>query len=262
MRTIFLFLNLLLFSNLLFCQEKNRIFTTYEFGRNEFKMDNLNDFLLDSNYNGTSIGVFNISPQNQIKSGYSIGSTTSYAPFKNQSFGLSTEYQFGQIKRSSQFSSIIDPITQESEIVTAEFTYFTNVLMIGINSLTILDPILFKNSSGIWKYTNLALSIQGGCGYSTFKNKSVYSSLSNSVQIQDYLYHSYDFYSKIALQFEYDLPHSKVLSGLGVKSGYQFLKTKKIHNDAGNIIANTNGNVRLNLDFSGLFLQLYFKIGN
>jgi hypothetical protein len=262
MKTSFLFLNLFIFFNHLYSQERYRIFTTYEFGRNQFKMDNLNDFLLDSNYNGTSIGVFNISPQNQIKSGYHIGSTTSYSPFKNQSFGLSTEYQFGQIKRSSQFSSIVDPITQESEIVNAEFTYKTNVLMIGINSLTTLDPILFKNARGVWNHANLALSIQGGCGYSTFKNKSFYSSQSNSVQTQDYLYHSYDFYTKIALQFEYDRLHSKVLSGFGVKGGYQFLKTKYIHNNAGDIIVNTNGNVKLNLDFSGLFLQFYIKIGD
>jgi hypothetical protein len=224
-------------------------------------MRQLNNFLLDTLYNGTTNGYFKSPPTNEINSGNNFGLSLLYRPLKFQTIGIYGGYQVGKLNRVAQFETIIDPFTAEKETINGQLTYTASSILTGIATETTIDELIFNNSDRFWKKASLIIAMQGGLGYSIFRDKSVWSGDTSIIQIQNYNYNSIDFHGKISINFEYELSKNPLLTSLGVRCGYQFLKTKNIKNDAGETIINTNGQVKMNLDFSGAFLGVYLNIG-
>jgi len=234
---------------------------SFEYTRNRFDMKELNSFLLDTVYNGTGNGYFKTIPTNQIKFGNNFGLSVLYRPLKYQSIGICGGYQEGKLTRDAQFETIVDPLTTETETINGQLKYTVSSIYLGIVTETILDELIFNDSSRFWKKVNWIFAVQGGTGFSTFKDKTVFSSKSDIVQIQNYYYNSLDFNGKVSMNFECKLSKNPLITSIGIKCGYQFQKTKNIKNDAGSIIINTSGKVKMNLDFSGAFIGFYFNIG-
>ncbi len=244
-----------------FSQNTGEFKVSFEFTKNQYAMKQLNSFLLDTLYNGTTNGYFKSPPTNEINSGNNFGFSILYRPLKFQTIGIYGGYQLGKLNRVAQFETIIDPFTSETETINGQLTYTASSIFSGVTTETIIDELIFDNSKRFWEKASWIIAMQGGVGYSMFRDKSVWSGETSIVQIQNYNYNSIDFHGKISMNFEYELSKNPLITSLGIKCGYQFLKTKNIKNDAGETIINTDGKEKMNLDFSGAFLGVYFNIG-
>lgn len=253
-----------------FSQNKGVFKVSCEFTKNSYAMQRLNNFLLDTLYNGTSDGYFETSPTNILKNGNNFGLSILYGASKFQNFGIYGGYQKGKLVRNWQIESEIDPFSNEKTTINGIYTYETQAFVSGFVSQTFLDQLFFDNSSKFWQKASLFVEAEVGLGFSTFRNKEVSTWIEDgetkSIQLQHYNFHSLDFQGKISINFELLLSKSPLISSLGIKAGYQFLQTKNIKNDAGDVITYRIDNgitnqVKSNLDFSGVFAGLFFTIG-
>lgn len=255
--TTYLFLTSLSFS-----QNIGSFNVSFEGSLNQFKMAQLNSFLLDTNYNGVASGYYDTPPTNEIRKGYGFGLSVNYQPLKFQSFGLYGGYQYGSIKRNPQVEYIVDPITMEKGTLNGTFTYSTKSILVGITTTTYLDALIFDTTSHFWKRASWGIELNAGVGYAMLRAKQVWASDSESIKTETYSIHhnALDFQAQISMKFGYQITKSNLLSTVGVKFGYQYFKTKNVKNDIGSYIFSNNKGTS-NLDFSGLFGGVYLTIG-
>lgn len=255
--TIYLFINLSGFS-----QNLGDFNVSIEGNLNQFKMKQLNNFLLDTVYNGTAAGYYDSPPTNEIRKGCSFGLSVNYQPLKFQSFGLYGGYQYGSIERNPQVEYIIDPWTMETGTLNGAFTYSTRSISVGITTTTYLDALIFDTTSHFWKRASWGVELNAGVGYAMLRARQVWISDSEDLSSETYNIHhdALGFQGQISMKFGFQITQSKLLSTLGIKFGYQYFKTKDVANDISLYIYSSDEGTS-NLNFSGLFGSVYLIIG-
>lgn len=223
-------------------------------------MEQLNTYLLDTVYNGTQAGYFDTPPSDKITGGSSFGFSLHYQPTKFQNFGFYGNYQFGSITRTIELEVEIDPWTMETELWKGTFTYKAQALSLGVSTVTYLDALLFDENASFWKRAAWGIDLRGGVGFSNFRDKAVWRGETTGFETLRIDHSATSFQGDASMKFEYRLSNSGLLTDLGLKIGYQFLKTKTVENEIGPYLFSSSEGTT-NLDFSGIYVGAYLSLG-
>lgn len=236
-----------------FSQKQNMLSFEFSYGVNHFNMENLNRFYIDSFAKKENIGLL----KNHIKQGQQYYLSLNYRPIGLFDIGIYGGYQFGKSKHQPTISETDENgfLIQEH---SADFEIKTKALLIGVSSTWYISHLLkFQDKENVLNRLHIGIELNTGIGFSsitailqceTFPIVSNYGS-----------FNSNNFHGQIGLKTEYNFTKSPFLTTLGIKAGYQYLKTKIVRDRYKNewIVSSQP----INLDFSGFYLGAYMKFG-
>lgn len=253
MKALFLFISALLIAVAANAQNQNKLSIEFIAGMNEFKMNDFNQYYIDSfalNYDLLEGG---------ISSGQQYSLSLKYQPIGLFDIGIYGNYQFGQTNGGSQII-----LTDEFGVPTGSYKTDLSVRLqsigAGISTTWYVSHILKlheKESSFLQRF-HFGLILNGGVGFS----RSIID-LRDPMYPQFSAYNYYsstDFQGQIGLMAEYDITKNPIITSIGIKGGYQLQMTNTLKDRQGNDWV-VLGEYPVTLDFSGFFGAIYLKIG-
>ncbi len=238
-------------------QETGILKVQFSIQNNSYEMSDLNAFLTDPNY--VDNVLYSTTPKDQVTSGrlYTLSLSVYPQPFFR--IGLYGSYQSGGIDRSSYFTYM----NSSSELETVNFNYklTTDALSAGICSGIALNDLLHftEKESTFIKNLGLELYLQFGMGFSRLRD--VLTLDYTDFEFMYYYHKSSDVQFDAGVGLDYPLINNDFFTEIGVKCGYQYFKTGFISNSNSDIIPNTGGEVKLTLDFTGIYFGAYLTFG-
>jgi hypothetical protein len=234
-------------------QDKGKLSFELGYGRQQISMSNLNNFYLDNFAIPLEIFQTNFTTAKKVFTGVRY-QPSNYFDFGFYCNGLKSEINgTPSINTTDNEGFLIEKIQGTSNLFVNSFGY-------GITTNIHLNYFLklhekqskFLNRIKILGELNMGQSIASAKGYIYYS----FPFSSSIFQTQN----TKSFETEFSIKFQYDYIKSPILSGVGVKFGYQSLKTKTLKNQLGEewVIENKS---KINLDFSGYFAGLYLTIG-
>lgn len=243
-------------------QELNSLTFSFSSNFHQYKMEKLNDFLLDTNYYNSIYFNYDSPPENTVNRGRSFKALISYQFLNFVDLGVYSSYQNGEITRYPRFDMVL---WSDTVSYAGEYNLKTSAFSFGINSTFYVNKLLkFSEKSRALKRLLIGLEINGGIGYSKMVDLVSYDGLT---EFSLYNYSATNFQSEVALNIGFIVTKSKIWSSIGIKGGYQFFKTSNVRNSYGDELYGTSaslsggGGKTVNLDFSGYFFGFFVKIG-
>lgn len=250
MKSLTLFL---LFPLMGFAQNHDKLSFEFGVGKNHFSMETLNQYYVDS------FAVKNQMLDNGIYSGNQFFIGLKYRPNSSYDFGLFGNYQCGKTTGKPK-QIITDDFGNQIGTKELDFILKTEAIGLGISSCWYISHFLkfHEKESTVLNRFHLGLEFSVGIGFS----KAI-------VDLRDpeyYLTSSYDYFTsqdfqgQVVLKLEYDYLKSTVISSFGIKSGFQYFKTKTLKDRQDNEWI-VKSEYPISLDFSGLFGSVFLTIG-
>jgi len=236
-----------------YSQNKNKLSFELGCGVNNFSMQNLNQFYIDSF--ATKFDLL----QNHIKKGYNGFASVKYQPSNLFDIGFYGNYQYGDTRSNLKFVSI-DNFGNPNEIHKGTFLLKTEAVGFGLtNSWYISHLLKFqeKESKFLQRF-RMATELNAGVGFSKITSDIQYPTFKEATFYE--FFTSTDFQGQIALKFEYDYITKPIIGTIGFKIGYQYFKTKAVkdkYEDEWTVL----NQYPINLDFSNLFGAIYLGFG-
>ncbi|MEX1192952.1 MAG: hypothetical protein WEA99_13370 [Brumimicrobium sp.] len=251
MRTL-LFISILVLTKVLFGQEHKTFSFDFSYGINQYKMNEVNLFYIDS---------FAALPENDllrdyVKRGKSFRLGVNYAPISWLDIGIYGNYQFSSLK-SSPWKAYNDPELGETVYNKSYFELRTEAISLGLGS-TFYFSELFK-AKDLFTEIRLGLELNGGISFTKISPIHLVYTFTTFDLTEEY-FSKEIFQGQIGLKLEYDFTQQPIFTTLGLKAGYQFLKTGTVRDAAGQEWL-INDKYPINLDFSGFYYGVYLKIG-
>ncbi|PWH82905.1 hypothetical protein DIT68_13490 [Brumimicrobium oceani] len=195
----------------------------------------------------------------EIKTGNSFEFNLLYQSIKLFDFGVYAGYQY-TIKNSTPSSYKMNEFNLPIEECEGRYELRTEALTIGITNSWYIDQIVNNvEKDNFLNRLRYGVELSAGIGFSKIISNLLPAK--GAVNQSEYFaYTSSDFQSQIGLKAEYDLTTTPIITSLGLRVGYQFLKTGEVR-DAANQVWNVNDQYPITLDFSGVYFGVYIKIG-
>ena len=244
---LFVFANTLLFS-----QEANRFSVEFGAGYNSFAMNDLNEYYIET----FAIPLKTL--DEKIERGTNYNLQIKYQPRALFDFGLYGNYQFGK--------AIEHPVYTETDNAgneikhTGNFILKTDALSCGLSSCLYLSSLL-KLHEKRGKFLNrlhVAAELNAGIGFSRSLLLSGFPTLGYEAYM--YMFTSKDFQGQFSLKIAYTYLQNPLVSALGFKLGYQYLKTRNLKDINGEEWL-VLGLYPIDLDFSGVNASLFLTVG-
>ena len=254
--------SIFLFSGIIYSQEKGKLSLSFEYNSQQFALERVNGYLLDTNYFSTY--TFNEVQTNQIKKGHSFGLSASYQALSFADFGIYGSYQVGKITRTPYFYEDLDPVWNPGQnIITHEGQYSFDVysIFVGIKATLYINKLLKLDEKSNVFLNNLIIGTELKGGYGFASTKETYAYPSFQVAFPYSSYSSQNFQGKIGLQLGYILSKKSIFSAIGLNLGYQIFKTPVIKDPVGEELYYNNKELSANIDFSGLYFGAFLTIG-
>jgi hypothetical protein len=219
-------------------------------------MNDLNTFLLD-----TSTIIPTHYDSATIENGTRYKLSVNYLIFPAFRLGLEGTFQIGAYEGTPLFT-FIHPNTGELIQYDVESKIQTRSFSFGLNTLLDLSHLFgFQEKKSFIKKLDLDLELSLGMSFSKLSDYR-YNPISN--QEENRIFHkSTDFYSTASINVGYQLTSKNLFTHLGIKFGYQHLKTKPVMSEVGTVIQFDGFNFYRDtkLNFSGLFVGAYITLG-
>ncbi len=233
---------------------------SFEFGvqKHQFAMGDFNEYALDSNYYEPILYNNGEPPTQTIKYGYSFSENVNYRILRFLDVGIYGMYQYGKMVRRINYAFQIPP--DDPYFYYGKYTMTTSCWTVGLSSTFYLNQILrWSEKQSLLKNTVVGLEFAGGIAFSKLKDKQYFvGSIYTGSRIN---IHATDVTGHIALKLGYRYLKNSFFSEIGIKGGYQLLKTGTLKNDKG-YVANSYPEPRsIRLDFSGFFAGIYLNFG-
>jgi hypothetical protein len=208
---------------------------------------------------------YGIDPTRTIKNGMDYNLVISYQPLQFIDFGIFANYQYASLRRPLRWIYQPDPIYPDSTLLFEGTNYIeTNAFSAGLSTHLYINKLLHfdQNKSKILKNLQLSAGFMGGVGFSTLMDRSAIYYQAYHGDSKNYQYKATNFHGRVELGVGYRLGKT-FFSDVGIKIGYQFFKTSELKNYVGSYlhpsgIESTKG---VQLNFSGVYYGIYFKIG-
>ena len=253
-------------ASVLLAQDKHNLSVEFNVNRANYKMESLNSYLGDTNY---FLSIFYDKKQvRAINSGKDYNLIISYQPFNFLDVGVYVNYQSSSIQLPLRLVYVSHQYPFDS--ITYEGTNYieANALSTGLSTRLYINKLMHLDQSNSWflKKLQLSMGFSGGLGFSSLIDRaSMYNSsntTNNSNEHKKHVYKAIDFQGRVELNLGYRLGKN-FFSEVGIKTGYQFLKTSPPKNYSGLFFyPEGNNSVKtINLDFSGAYYGIYLKLG-
>jgi hypothetical protein len=253
------YLSTLLFLFLVFNiigQDSEKLQFKFSTSFHNYQMDDLNTFLLDtstimpSRYDSVTVN-------NGVN--YSLSLSYRFTPLLG--IGVEGGYQSG-VGRGKPHIEYVNQGTGEQIDYFNETEIKTRAYTLGLTANLSLDYLFgFYKSESFVKKLDLSFELAGGIAFSKLSD-FLYNPYSN-YEDRKIFHKSTDFYGNASLNIGYQLTSNKLFSSIGLKFGYQLLRTKPVKSDVGTVIQFDGFNFYRDtkLNFSGLFIGTYFTLG-
>jgi len=239
-------------SSFLFGQESKIFSFDFGYGVNEYNMSKLNDFYIDS-FAGT--------PENDllreyVEKGNNFKLGVNYRLIDCLDVGLYGNYQFSSLK-----SRPWKKYTENNGKVSyskGEYELRTEAISVGISSTFYFSELLnFTETS--YNRVHLGLELNGGVSFAKVSAiHTVYTF--KTYDLSEEYFSKEIFQGQLGLKIEYDFTQTPIFTTLGLRAGYQFLKSGTAR-DAADQEWLINDKYPINLDFSGFYFGVYLKLG-
>lgn len=246
MKRIIYILVIINWSNLLLSQERETISFDFSYGLNGYKMEHLNEFYIDSLASTPENDIF----RDYVKKGQYFKLSVNYKPISWLEVGGYGSYQFSRLK-SYHWEKHFGEDVKNLSILRTE------ALSFGVGS-TFYFSNLFRNKE---KFNRLHIGVElnGGLSFLSIININIIPAEFNSQKKQKYTPKN-QFQGQAGIKIEYDFTQTPIFTTLGLRAGYQFLKSGTVRDAAGQEWL-INDKYPINLDFSGFYFGVYLKIG-
>lgn len=246
---------LLLFSTVTFAQipfQQLSIEPSYSLA--SYSMKSINEHFIES-----YAQKFNLLDKT-IHSGQQFGLNLNYRVNGLFNVGVYGMYQFGK-SNGKNIMTYTDDFGNPTQTVECNcYELKTESLGTGISSTWYISYLLGfqdKDSSFLSK-THLGIDFNVGMAFS---KAIIDTRFQNFTDASNYdFFNSQDFQGQIGVRFEYEFAQKPFISSVGIKTGYNYLRTKKLKDRLGQdwIVADEKP---IHLDFSGFYFGVFLKIG-
>jgi hypothetical protein len=234
-----------------------KISVSFEYSRQQFAMDSLN-----KHYVGFYIDTLGWLDK-KISSGHRMGISINYRLNKFLETGLKFSHQYGQTEKTTQIEVYgLNPSPYETDMW---WNITTSATSIQMSNTFYLSPFIDgKVKSTILR--RIEFGVEFNLGYSWNKFSSYYHFI--DITEPNYAYMNHDFlvlqnrstHASLGFKVDFNFLNNSFISRLGIKSGYQFLRTGAIRKNSGDEMIFLNS-APMNLDFSGWYYGIYLKFG-
>lgn len=255
---LLIIISLVLMGKSAFSQDQKLLFDmswTYQ----NFEMSELNDFLIDKSFshaqNYDSIQIF---------SGQQINFGIRYKLFPTFSLGVEGGYQF-RSKKKTPTIGYTNPNTGEYLVTSYDTRIDLNAIRLGLSlGYSLSEALQWSNSTGFRNKTEIELQLKAGFARSKV-NDFLFNANTNVMATRRMNHSSRDVFIEPQIILTRRLLNKPIFTGIGLKFGYQFLKTKPIENSVGAIFYDSNNLIlerEVSLNFSGVNAGIILTIGN
>lgn len=240
------------FSSLSFGQEVKTFSFDLGYGINGYNMNSINEFYIDS---------FAATPEEDllreyVRKGQYFRIGVNYIPISWLDVGFYGGYQFSSLT-SAPWKDYYDSDLGETVYNKGNFELRTEATSVGINSTLYLSELI-NSKDAVQNKFHYGIELNGGV---SFSKVSVFHSTKTFMAFhRNDIYTSQDFHGQLGLKLEYDFTQQPIFTTLGLRAGYQFLKSGVVRDAAGQDWL-VNDKHPINLDFSGFYFGVYLKIG-
>lgn len=245
---------LLCFGIIAFAQD-NYPKISFELGyNNQFvEMNKFNRFFIDSNFTKYS-GI-----NSPFRNTHNFNFAFKIRPRPIVDFGLSLEFQKG-FKVGRPMLKTLD------ENLDLVFTEGYRKLSLksynfGIATTLYINRFFeFQNETNILNRFDFGIDLLFGYCLSIVTNE-VHNTTVDPIYISEAEWFANDFHSKIGISVEYLLFSKTIFCSIGLRSGYQFLRTNTMVDRLDNYYVKMPYSEPINLDLSGIYYGIYLKFG-
>lgn len=255
----FLFILLILGFNS-FCQQPKELNVEISYGGLNTKQESLNDYFQDS-------GEFFYKLYEESKVNRQINNVAQYTIGVNYQitnalgFGINVDHSFASLKIPTSLTFEPYPGIPDSNS-----TYYgLSLLRISSIGISVSSQIFFNKHLNfvesrlkIIRSLELYTRLSGGISFSRYEKRSSF----NMADFSQVEYESKAFQGRAEIGIGYRFGKS-IFSAIGMKVGYQYLKTNNVRNYSDNrLLYNTLEQPKyVSLDFSGIYYGVYLKFG-
>lgn len=231
-------------------QDSTRFYVTLHGGIQDFKMDALNSYLSqDNDFGINKYGLVS------VESGSSYSITLSWATIPNLYIGGYGGLCLGKgIGAPEGF--VVPPFTTDTTFYTGSSRVSTVAIGYGLDVEYNFSGLL---STHFWKHSSMSVDLRAGL-FDAFLSDYIYFPNSGH-EYQTFYHHSKSFGVNTGITFSHQISNNPILSKIGVRVGYQWLKTGIVLSDLGDVVQSPYHNPSVSLDFSGLNAALLLSIG-
>lgn len=253
MKIILFSLFLFIGPSFLYCQDENLLSFELGYGINAYKMEDVNRYYIDS----LAAKPENDLLRNYVEKGQYFRIGVNYKPVNWLEFGLNGNYLFSSLESSPWEEYFDSEIGQE---VFSKGYYELKIVAVGfgIGSAFHFSEFL-KSNENSKNRTRLGLELNCGVSFAKVSTTQVIKTFQNFQSIGRY-YARETFQGQLGLKAEYDFTITPIITSLGLRAGYQFLRTGVVR-DAAEQEWKVNDEHPISLDFSGIYFGVYLKIG-
>lgn len=234
-------------------------------------MEQLNDYFIDSYL--VKFLPLRITNSDNLSNGQYIAYSVNYHPSKLLDIGLFVNYQYSKFT-SDMSMDMTNEIGAVINQVPGLYSLRTGALGIGISNTWYVSHLLKfqEKESSILRNMHFGIEMSGGVAMSGARSEFRFDPPLFTTY-DDYYVRS-SFQSQVGVKIEYSLTKTQIYSAVGLRAGYQFFKTGTLQTvsnedwlvfDLSDQTAFENTGVPssqpMNLDFSGLYVGAYLRLG-
>ncbi|MBW7867095.1 MAG: hypothetical protein H3C31_02085 [Brumimicrobium sp.] len=233
-------------------QVTNKFFFDFNYSMNTYMMGDVNTFYIDS-FAGIPENDFY---REKLKRGNNFNIGINYSPIRYLSIGVFGGYQYASLK-SYKWHEYLDSELGKTIYTKRQFELKPEAWALGIAGTFYFSELIF--SKKVVQRTHFGIESKGSINSTKITSSNVLFTFYTSDNSKIY-YHKYNLGVCLGILTEYDITQSPIITTIGLRMGYQWLKTG-VMKDAANQEWLVNDKYPINLDFSGLYYGVYLKIG-
>jgi hypothetical protein len=182
-----------------------------------------------------------------------------YAPGSFFELGIMLSYQVGKSSGSST-TYLVDINGDVTDFFTLYNDFYAESFGIGYTSTWYLSDLLgFDYSEKAWvRRTHIGVEVNLGVAYSSAIYESFDEENVRAVRYETEA--NADFQGQFGISAHHNFVQNRFFSGIGLRAGYQYLKTRDLRFKDGTYWEVRNAE-RINLDFSGFYAGAYIRLG-
>ncbi|MBI2257563.1 MAG: hypothetical protein HYU67_01540 [Flavobacteriia bacterium] len=235
---------LLLFVGELQAQKGVRFFFEVSGGVNSFAMERFNQYYVDS--------FAKINNIHDVKTTKGFNRSVVFHYFISSTFSIGTTFTYLYSKEKFENATIDFPYNESSNIINSDIIIQNDAKIFGL-SVAYYLPFFRKKTNFYTKH--FSSSINATFGYAYTKSLLNYSTVNRQLDFK-----ARNIFASFALGIDYKITKKLFFSSIGIKIGYNQLESKVLK-DKDNTDWIVLGYYPINLDFSGFYGSLVFKLG-
>jgi hypothetical protein len=261
MKKIIPFILLYILSSVVAAQPPQRLSFDFGYGINAYKMEGLNRYFVDS------FAVKTGQLEEGIHRGEQFMAALRFQPVGSFDVGVYAMYQFAQTEGTPKFM-IFNETGTGFDYIEWRYRLETQAVTLGLSANLFISNLLKFHEKESYLLKRLHISTEFCGGYSMAFAHSHAIMPAFTAFNEEYAarhditrFDSRAFHGQVALKVSYDIIQSPLITSIGFRFGYQFMKTSVMQDRLGDEWVLASSGYPVQLDFSGLFGGVFVSLG-